>query len=367
VISLSITINLVELSLIEVLRYLHFSICLFSALIVLFTWNKVSEEVFPNRNNLLFIAFALLIWCAMDLYRILGFVQLGHVSIVLKIFSTFNNALFLCALPFFSNNIIHLQPLNTLINKPNQWIIYVLTSNIFVILLYSLIWKENGVYNTIVQNIDVVYSCITFLFLGYVIVSAFKKIEENKKPFYYILSLIIVLLNIIPQFLFLEVFEIKYYQSVSITLLLAQLFLVFLIIVLIKEIELTFFFNKLTQLKIQFSNNEADFKNKLVEYESKVEKLNNSIEKIKNEKEQINIEIEVLNEKNIADNLLNKLSEREKEVLKYIHKSYSEIGLKLFISRETVITHKKNIESKLNIHSKDELIKFAKDCGLHSD
>jgi DNA-binding CsgD family transcriptional regulator len=36
----------------------------------------------------------------------------------------------------------------------------------------------------------------------------------------------------------------------------------------------------------------------------------------------------------------------------------------LFISRDTVITHKKNIESKLGIRSKEGLIDFAIKAGL---
>lgn len=54
------------------------------------------------------------------------------------------------------------------------------------------------------------------------------------------------------------------------------------------------------------------------------------------------------------------LSDRELQVLGYIDKSYLEIGKILHISRDTVITHKKNIESKLGIKDKLKLIEYAK-------
>ena len=55
------------------------------------------------------------------------------------------------------------------------------------------------------------------------------------------------------------------------------------------------------------------------------------------------------------------LSEREQEVLKGISegKSYSKIALDLFISKETVRSHIKNIYQKLEVNSKAEALKLA--------
>lgn len=55
------------------------------------------------------------------------------------------------------------------------------------------------------------------------------------------------------------------------------------------------------------------------------------------------------------------LSEREREVLKGISegKSYSKIALDLFISKETVRSHIKNIYQKLAVNSKAEALKVA--------
>ena len=57
------------------------------------------------------------------------------------------------------------------------------------------------------------------------------------------------------------------------------------------------------------------------------------------------------------------LSEREQEVLRGIAegKSYSKIALDLFISKETVRSHIKNIYQKLAVNSKAEAIKVAGD------
>ena len=57
------------------------------------------------------------------------------------------------------------------------------------------------------------------------------------------------------------------------------------------------------------------------------------------------------------------LSERETEVLQSIAegKSYSKIASDLFISKETVKSHIKNIYQKLAVNSKSEALKIAND------
>ena len=60
------------------------------------------------------------------------------------------------------------------------------------------------------------------------------------------------------------------------------------------------------------------------------------------------------------------LTEREKEVLKLIAQEFStkEIADKLFISENTVETHRKNIMAKLNAKNVAGLVKFALQVGL---
>jgi len=60
----------------------------------------------------------------------------------------------------------------------------------------------------------------------------------------------------------------------------------------------------------------------------------------------------------VLNNLLNELSEREKETITYLSQglNYKQISDKLFISPDTVRTHIRNIYSKLQVKSKTEAI-----------
>ena len=63
-----------------------------------------------------------------------------------------------------------------------------------------------------------------------------------------------------------------------------------------------------------------------------------------------------------------KLTERERDVLKYIAQGYSapEIGEKLFISPKTVDTYKQRISEKLGLAHRSEYVRFALKLGLLS-
>ncbi len=63
------------------------------------------------------------------------------------------------------------------------------------------------------------------------------------------------------------------------------------------------------------------------------------------------------------------LSRREKEILKYISMEYTtqEIADKLFISQNTVNTHRKNLLSKLNAKNTAGLVKYAFQNGLMTE
>lgn len=66
------------------------------------------------------------------------------------------------------------------------------------------------------------------------------------------------------------------------------------------------------------------------------------------------------------DRFNHKLSKREIEILKQISKgkSNTEIAELLFLSPHTVDTHRKNMMSKLEVHSVAELVKYAVQIGL---
>lgn len=61
-----------------------------------------------------------------------------------------------------------------------------------------------------------------------------------------------------------------------------------------------------------------------------------------------------------------KLSPREKEVLAYIAKGYTnkEVSEKLYVSIKTVESHRSNIMQKLNIQNRHELVKYAVQKGF---
>ena len=60
------------------------------------------------------------------------------------------------------------------------------------------------------------------------------------------------------------------------------------------------------------------------------------------------------------------LSEREVEVLRCIAlgSTNSEIGERLYVSVRTVETHRAHIQQKLNIRTRAQLVRFARDAGL---
>jgi two-component system, NarL family, response regulator NreC len=66
------------------------------------------------------------------------------------------------------------------------------------------------------------------------------------------------------------------------------------------------------------------------------------------------------------DDPLEKLTDREREVLAYTVEGFSssEIGKKLFISPKTVDTYRARIMEKLNLHHRSELVRFALQTGL---
>ncbi len=61
-----------------------------------------------------------------------------------------------------------------------------------------------------------------------------------------------------------------------------------------------------------------------------------------------------------------KITPREREVLELISKGYTyrEIAEKLFISEETVISHRKHLLSKFKVHNSAKLIKVAMENNL---
>jgi len=79
----------------------------------------------------------------------------------------------------------------------------------------------------------------------------------------------------------------------------------------------------------------------------------------------------VINKFRVVDEaVINKfrLSNQEKEIIKYIvaGKTSKEISVALYISKNTVDTHRKNIHKKLELTNSSSLIKFANENNLFS-
>jgi DNA-binding NarL/FixJ family response regulator len=70
--------------------------------------------------------------------------------------------------------------------------------------------------------------------------------------------------------------------------------------------------------------------------------------------------------KDPVEDLYEKLTDREKQVLKLIAEGHShkEIASLLFISTKTVIAHQTNISEKLSLHTRTALVKFAISKGI---
>jgi DNA-binding NarL/FixJ family response regulator len=70
--------------------------------------------------------------------------------------------------------------------------------------------------------------------------------------------------------------------------------------------------------------------------------------------------------KDAVEDLYEKLTDREKQVLKLIAEGHShkEIASLLFISTKTVIAHQTNISEKLSLHTRTALVKFAISKGI---
>jgi DNA-binding NarL/FixJ family response regulator len=71
-------------------------------------------------------------------------------------------------------------------------------------------------------------------------------------------------------------------------------------------------------------------------------------------------------ERDEEEDPVEKLTDREREVLSYTAEGYSsaEIGKKLFISPKTVDTYRSRIMEKLGLHHRSELVRFALQQGL---
>jgi DNA-binding CsgD family transcriptional regulator len=247
----------------------------------------------------------------------------------------------------------------SLFSNTKNWFIFVFISNIFIVMLYSLSWGAQSQNSNLVKFFDVLYSCTTFIGLGYAMVLTFRR-QRYKRILLSKISIFVVCLMVIPQLFFLPFFQIKYFDFISILLFFSHIALIYLFIVLtldsINEQVVQSYENLYTEISLNYvkqSNELERQKDLILEY-------NDFLKSLQDENDAAHRKFSKI----AKSELLSSLTERERQVLSLINKTYSEISAALFISKETVISHKKNIEAKLNIRGKESLSEFAKACEL---
>jgi DNA-binding NarL/FixJ family response regulator len=92
-----------------------------------------------------------------------------------------------------------------------------------------------------------------------------------------------------------------------------------------------------------------------------IDELNETINRYKS-----NIYTRLKEKKTKQTDVLSKFSEREIEIIKLIaeYKTSKQIAEKLYISKNTVDTHRRNILEKAGLHKTAELVVFARENGL---
>ncbi|MBK8848524.1 MAG: hypothetical protein IPO27_19080 [Bacteroidetes bacterium] len=352
-------LNFQELSKINCIRICDLCACFSGAtfiwLMLFYAKRKFKSDI--NYSGLIMISFAYILWGSMDLIRILSVLSAGAFNLVTNTFSAYNNAFFLASLPFFEPNVKLFKNRIPIYKKPSVWALNILLFNVLIVIFYSLTWGEVSTSKAIIRNFDVAYSAITFLLLGIVMTNSF---VVNKQHYFAIMSVLLTLTLILTQLAFSTIFAIQHYDIISVTSLASHSILLILLIIMAKN---RFEF----QNELIYTDNVEKLKNLETELKSKIRILDDENAELKVIITSMNEDIKSLQtEKSSHMSIINlkSLSDREIEILRNINKSYFEIGELLFITRDTVISHKKNIETKLGISGKESLLRVAIDNGL---
>jgi len=333
-----IELPLIDLDKIEILRLIHLLLCTICATFLIFLWKRVVKIDNDQRSDigLLLLAGAFIMWVFMDAYRFTGLMKPGESSLIIKTFSAYNNAFFIASLPFFSSSFQLWHRKIEFFQTKTRWALVVLISTILLVMVYAMVWKDEKSSGDIVNYIDLGYSVITYVLLGYALIS--RIYAEVELRFVMPIGILLAVGLLVVQIAFSPLFSITHYDLLSVLTLTCHFILAIILIAFGYE------------WLLFTSASMVSEKNKTKTLIQKAEEQNRVLlEELQLLKTQIN------NERSIS-----KLSDRELDVLKLMELSYSEIGEKLFISRDTVITHKKNIEAKLGLNGKKELEDFAK-------
>jgi DNA-binding CsgD family transcriptional regulator len=360
-----IELELVEFTKIEILRLIHLFMCLFGGVFIIIIWFKAIKNADHLKQDLglIFISCALFLWVAMDLYRFLGLMKPGYVSLVIKTFSAYNNGFFLASLPFFSHSFVRLKEKFPLFRNKMKWALFILLLNIAFVFFYSFFWGEKQGSSAVVNYFDFIYSTLTYVLLSSAIIQTFKNRQEYRQNFFYVAIFLSILL-IVAQVGFSPIFSITNYDSLSVIAFSSQCLLILVFVFLGQAWILDYVVSVNEQQKLILTENYNKAKEELTFNRNELEKISFELRELKEKSEVLKSNL-IEKETTIkTSQQIKELSDRELEVLSLIDRSYSEIGNLLHIARETVISHKKNIESKLGISNKLQLIEYANSIGI---
>ena len=159
------------------IRGIHLGVSVLGATLILLTWSqhKQEKELIDQDWGWMLIAFALLSWGAIDLFKILRSVLPFGVEVPPKILSALNNGFFLAALPYFLRRVEKVNERYPFVNNGVKWAISVLLVNVFLIILYLVFgeadtWMGNGI-----AWFDSIYSTLTMGLVGLVFTRLFKR------------------------------------------------------------------------------------------------------------------------------------------------------------------------------------------------
>lgn len=343
----------------DFVRGIHLCTSLFGAIFLISIWFHVQKQKkeFAQDWGLLLIALALIVWVAIDAFKIIKGNEAGEPSLQVKLFSTFNNAFLIASLPFFKFGFKNIKENISLFRDKKYWAKFVLITNMVIFLILTIMWDDKKDVNAL-EYFDFGYSSVTLILIGYAITKAFQG-RKYGKPFI-LVSIFITILLVTTQMALLPEFRTKILDLPKLLMIASQLILISLFLVLAQSWVVEESLNVQDSIieKLEVNNAILSNTNKslLTETEQLREKLT--------EKEQQLLEVKPKNEEsNTKFELdISCLTDRQIEVFEQLAKdlSYKEIGKVLHIARDTVISNIRNIENKLGIKGKNTLVEAAK-------
>ncbi len=256
------------------LQMVHFIICVFCfALLVSLSAKELNNKKKPL--SVLFMALSIVMWLAVELTRYLfdfvidipGNGKVHQKWLFVNIFSSFNNALILAALPIFKK-VLSISKLQFLF-KWKDWMVRVLALNIIVVLIYIVAWMfKNELGSTLVSIIDYIYSIIVISLFFYGAIHNFIAHKGFSKTSIRVIALFSIMV-IVTEFLYKPIFGISQeYRFIS--LYVSHLFAMMIMIMTV----LTAYFFRV-QLELKSKKNEVERINQALELKLKERGQNN--------------------------------------------------------------------------------------------